>query len=71
MGPGRAFSCVFSPISGSIPHFPLWRLAWDETVQTGLENGFWDTSADLPYVVKSPWPYQFIEQTLSNSANEM
>ncbi|MBV8736200.1 MAG: hypothetical protein JO007_02880 [Alphaproteobacteria bacterium] len=45
--------------------------AWDETAQAGLENGFWDTSADLPYVVKSPWAYQFIEQTLSNSAIEI
>lgn len=45
--------------------------AWDEAAQAGLENGFWDTSADLPYVVKSPWAYQFIEQTLANSAIEI
>jgi hypothetical protein len=45
--------------------------SWDEAAQAGLENGFWDTSSQLPYVVKSPWAYQFIDETLANASVEI
>jgi hypothetical protein len=44
---------------------------WDEAAQAGLENGFWETSPELPYVVKSPWAYQFIDQALANPEIEI
>ena len=44
--------------------------AWDDAAQAGLEDAPWDAS-DLPYVLKSPWAYQFIEETLANPAIEI
>jgi hypothetical protein len=43
---------------------------WDQAARAGLENSApW--SADLPHVLKSPWAYQFIEETLADPAIEI
>ena len=40
---------------------------WNETAQAGLEDmPLTKLSADLPYVVKTPWAYQLIEETLAD-----
>jgi hypothetical protein len=39
---------------------------WDEDANAGLENlPLLDPNADLPYVVKSPWLYQLIDEVLT------
>jgi hypothetical protein len=45
--------------------------AWDQAAQAGLENTPWYPSADLPYVLKSPWAYQFIDEILANPGIEI
>ena len=44
---------------------------WDQAAQAGLENAPCYPSADLPYVLKSPWAYQFIEEILADPAIEI
>jgi hypothetical protein len=41
-------------------------VAWNEAAQAGLEDSLVPIVPDAPYVVKSPWSYQFIDQVLSD-----
>lgn len=41
---------------------------WDETAQAGLENPPAAGFDDLPYIFKTPWAYEFVEQMLTDSA---
>jgi hypothetical protein len=45
--------------------------AWDETANAGLEHLPLATPEDLPYVIKSPWTYQYIEQLLATPEIEL
>jgi hypothetical protein len=41
---------------------------WDEDANAGLEDApFLTPDADLPYVIKSPWLYQFIDDLLAEA----
>jgi hypothetical protein len=41
--------------------------AWDENANAGLEDvPFLGTREDLPYVIKSPWLYEFIDSLIDN-----
>jgi hypothetical protein len=44
---------------------------WDESANAGLENLALPDLGDLPYVVKSPWTYQFIQELLGSPALEI
>lgn len=43
---------------------------WDTQANAGFENIPLPNSDDLPYVIKSPWTYQFIQELLANQAME-
>lgn len=42
------------------------RAHWDNRANAGLEDQLLPDPSQLPYVVKSPWTYQFIEELLGS-----
>ncbi|HEX4260274.1 MAG TPA: hypothetical protein VHY76_04170, partial [Acetobacteraceae bacterium] len=43
--------------------------SWDDAAQAGLEDiPLSAVTPDLPYVVKSPWSYQFVQELLDDPA---